>query len=964
MAHSASGRFSSEYHTASSEGFDPQHEALNSTVAFNEQTQGSAEMSIEAGRGFRRSAREELLSEDGIFTFGSDQQYEMTGTPPRTRDASTRTGEGAMRRDATVRKASEAAKANESVRRTASLAGNKQTSLADALKTTADHIDDTMQGSITIPARNTRFTRFQNPSANNGARILSGSTLEGSNQEAKDPSRFRPMQKNNTIHSTGSFLIPDIDGMTQLIGGTPAMPRSSKRSSRFTPSASYRMPSRSNGPSYLPLDGVPVPEDAKQVYAGLQQALEKIAQLELERADSLRTADDYEALITELRVQLDVEQRMRRPDSGLGSEEEGAKDKWRRERAQLHNQVKSLQDQLTKSERQTNIHESAVRRVTQERAEIVSQVEDAIYNLEEVRAENEVFRESYTTLRNENEDLKEELALLREENDGMRALMAKAKKSDKSQQVIVNEMEELTMNIQEKKSKKKRNSRRVERTQRDDTEATKQLDATQTVNFAFSQLDEKARDSITQLVQREMQRIQETAKTKAQAALQKRAPSNLPSLDRPRSQHRSQTRATHERRVSASTGHKRAVSARMESSESELESESEAELTARTRGTLRDMTLPSAKDRRRQEDTADLTSVSKASVSVTDLRKTLEDERRARRPARHSSAPIEVQHEPTLTHTVTKPAFTRKSSLKDITSGLQLDATGRFSIRGENDTQKAVKTVRVQSPHTSDVTFGNTRQTAGAEDGDLSTLSNVSRRRRHISDVTAEDYEEGETSAFIIPDITIHTTLPNTSEAKSFALASHKTNECTICAEANGKHIDIPLPIPVSTRDLGEDATQRPVWAPHISLAHVLKQLQDEVAHLKLQLAKKEAEYNAHDPALGRRRRISLHADITKLVAEVERRSDMVYRLYDVVEGQKANIEAAAGHKDAESVKQDTTTKTDHEIEETLQSIGMDPAEVAGRIGRSAPDIPEGLQEEFSGDESDELPWEGVSDTE
>jgi hypothetical protein len=48
MAHSASGRFSSEYHTASSEGFDPQHEALNSTVAFNEQTQGSAEMSIES----------------------------------------------------------------------------------------------------------------------------------------------------------------------------------------------------------------------------------------------------------------------------------------------------------------------------------------------------------------------------------------------------------------------------------------------------------------------------------------------------------------------------------------------------------------------------------------------------------------------------------------------------------------------------------------------------------------------------------------------------------------------------------------------------------------------------------------------------------------------------------------------------------------------------------------------------
>jgi hypothetical protein len=280
-------------------------------------------------------------------------------------------------------------------------------------------------------------------------------------------------------------------------------------------------------------------------------------------------------------------------------------------------------------------------------------------------------------------------------------------------------------------------------------------------------------------------------------------------------------------------------------------------------------------------------------------------------------------------------------------------------VRRETDAQKALKTVRVQSPHTSDITFNHTQQAAAVEDGDVSTMSSLSRRRRSAK--VADDYEEGETSAFIIPDITIHTALPTTSGTKTFALADHKTNECTICAEANGKHIDIPLPIPVSTRDLGEDATLRPAWAPHISLAHVLKQLQDEVAHLKIQLAKKEAEYNAHDPALGRRRRISVHAEVLKIAAEVERRSDMVYRLYDVVEGQKGNFGTAEEQKDAASVKQDT--KVDHEIEETLQSIGMDLAEVAGRIGRSAPEIPEGLQEEFSGEESEELPWEGLSDS-
>lgn len=956
MAFSPNGRFSSEYHTASS--FDPQNEALNSTVAFNDGTQGSADMSIEVGRGIRRSAREEELSEDGIFTFGSDQQYEMTGTPPlRPRDASNRKSDGILRKDATLRKA------NESVRRTTSLGGKKQPSLADALRKNLDHtLDDTMQGNVTHPARNTRFTRFQNPSVNNGARVLSGSTLEGSNQESKDPSRFRPLQKNNTVQSTGSFLIPDIDGMTQLIGGTPAMPRSAKKSSRFTPSATYRMPSRSNAHSYLPLDGVPVPEDAKQVYAGLQQALEKIAQLELERADSLQAADDYEALITELRAQLDVEQRMQRPDSGLGSEEEGAKSKWRRERAQLQSQVKSLQDSLAKSERQTTVHESAVRRVTQERAEIVSQVEESIFNLEEVKAENELFRESYTNLRNENDDLKDELATLREENEALRALIAKSKTSDRSQQIAVKEMEDLTLNMQEKAPKKRHSSRKVEKPQRDEATATVQVQATQTGDFTFSQLDDKARDSIAKLVQQEMQRIQETAKAKAQAVLQKRAPGDLLAADRPRSRLASQLRSDKERRVSTSSTNRRAVSAPMESSASEFESESEAELTARTRGTLRDMTIPSpAKSRRQEEDTTDITNLSQASFAVN-LRKTLEEERRARRSARHSSAPVQAEREPTITVNVTKSGVTRKSSLRDITSGLQLDATGRLSVRGMSDAQKASKTVRVQSPHTSDITFNHTKQLAEVDDGDVSVLSNVSRRRRQATAATTEDAEEGETSAFIIPDITIHNAVPITSNTQTPPLATHKSDKCTICAEANGKHVDIPLPIPVSDRELGEDATLRPAWAPHVSLAHVLKQLQDEVAHLKLQLAKKEAEYNAHDPALGRRRRMSVHAEMLKLAAEVERRSDMVYRLYDVVEGQKGNFEASQEHTSTAPTKQDT--KTDHETEETLQSIGMDPAEVAGRIGRSAPEIPEGLQEDFSGDESEELPWEGISDTE
>lgn len=955
MAFSASGRFSSEYHTASS--FDPHNEALHSTVAFDENTQGSADMSIEVGRGVKRVAREEELSEDGIFTFGSDQQYEMTGTPPlRPRDASIRKNDSLLRKDATVRKASEAARANESVRRSASFGGRKQGSLADALKGHANNdstIGDITQPTVTVPARNTRFTRFKQPTANNGARILSGSTLEGSNQENKDPARAKYAQKNTGSHPTDSFLIPDIDGMTALIGGTPAMPRSSKKSSRFTPSASYRMPSRSTAPAHLTLDGVPVPEDAKQVYAGLQQALEKIAQLEAEQAESARNAEDYEAYITELRSQLEVEQRMRRPDSGLGSEDEGAKEKWRRERAQLQTQAKALQERLAKAERQASVQEIAVRRATQERA-------DAHAQLEEVKAENEVFREGYTTLREENEELEEIVTILREENSGLKALVAKAKKSDPTLQMPTKEFQDLTLEMKEKKQKKKkRSSLQQDTTQQSRAGSTQELPDVQTKDFSFSQLDDRARDSIAQLVERELQRIQ-TTRAKTQLSRHQRASSLASKIDRPRSSIGGQTKPKNGRGMSASSTTRRAVSAPIENSASEAESEDELENATKSRRSIRDMTLPSTTQAQQQQedDTADLTQLSQATFSASDIRKVLEESRRKNGLKRHSSAPLELEREKSLPQKASQSGVRRKSSLKDITTGLRMDATGRLSLHGENEVQKAMKTVRVQSPQISEDTGNPANKHTEAEDEDVSVMSTASRRRRRAE----QEHEEGETSAFIIPDITMHASASAQPDAKIIASSNHKTGECTICTETNGKHIDVPLPVPVSTRELGEDATLRPDWAPHLALAHVLKQLQDEVAHLKLQLAQKEAEYDAHDPAFGRRRRVSVHADILKLTAEVERRSDMVYRLYDVVEGQKANLGSAATEQKTSGAAEQSNAE--QEIEETLQSIGMEPAEVAGRIGRSAPDVPEGLQEEYSGDESDELPWEGLSDTE
>ena len=72
----------SSYNTAQS--FDPAHEALHSTMAFDyNNTQGSADMSVEIGRGIKRDAREDDISQSDLLTYeDQDERWQVTQTPP------------------------------------------------------------------------------------------------------------------------------------------------------------------------------------------------------------------------------------------------------------------------------------------------------------------------------------------------------------------------------------------------------------------------------------------------------------------------------------------------------------------------------------------------------------------------------------------------------------------------------------------------------------------------------------------------------------------------------------------------------------------------------------------------------------------------------------------------------------------------------------------------------------------
>ena len=186
---------------------------------------------------------------------------------------------------------------------------------------------------------------------------------------------------------------------------------------------------------------------------------------------------------------------------------------------------------------------------------------------------------------------------------------------------------------------------------------------------------------------------------------------------------------------------------------------------------------------------------------------------------------------------------------------------------------------------------------------------------------------ENMTSAFIVPDITIRNPGEATIKLSAAArevldrLANHNGQNCTICKRvidhdsphSHTEKVTVPKPIPVSQRmpspgPYEEEPTMRPSQPPSLALAKVMKDLEDELAHLKMQLAQHQALYNKHDPSLSKRKRKAVLASIEKLLQTIDVKADQIYALYDVLEGQRANGQEM----------------TEREVEVTLHNVGID----------------------------------------
>ncbi|KAK2741219.1 hypothetical protein FQN57_005681 [Myotisia sp. PD_48] len=156
---------------------------------------------------------------------------------------------------------------------------------------------------------------------------------------------------------------------------------------------------------------------------------------------------------------------------------------------------------------------------------------------------------------------------------------------------------------------------------------------------------------------------------------------------------------------------------------------------------------------------------------------------------------------------------------------------------------------------------------------------------------------------------------------------SHECQDCSVCKRIVkgecARHeqqasTQVPTIIPLSSRkskcpDQNQDHTVRPSQPPSIALGTILKGIEDELSHLKLDLAEHQDYYHQHDAALGKRQRKSIFKKIQLLMRAIEEKSDQIYALYDVVEAQNG------GNAFGDGIPEQG-------IEQTLQSLGIGAA--------------------------------------
>ncbi|BCR83509.1 uncharacterized protein ACHE_10911A [Aspergillus chevalieri] len=880
------------------------------------------ELSVELGRGVSSNptrhmedSRNSLMSFENSVRSSSPAvrlDYPTSHTPQKSamRAQPRRAVSENLRKDAQVRRASQAQKENIKPQSNA-----PKRTLSEMHARARDPYDISFTGDEQRPSPgrgNSRSTRFGN--ANLSHQIAEA--VERASREVRPGGKLSNSTRSVAGNGAGdtfthqSFLLPDLPNLSELVSGvyedgTPVLPSHKKmRSTRFV--SPSQDPDTSVSRQHLPLDAVPVPDDEKALFVSLRVLQERVAELEHAKSDAEKKIQD-----------------MRQENAFLKSDRSRPKDKYSRrdydseeeyrrdsrlasENQKLEATNLALQNRLDIIDRKAQISESTLNKLTHERDMAVSQLGVAYLEAQEFKNQNE-------KLRRENAELKSQLARSTNYTQGTRDDTGRTEQS-----VATDEIDDDTQTNTQRSADVSRN--------------TRDLTTRSTRSRLKPTRDEDTRSKISTQVDKEISRLEK-----------ERAEEALFSLDVPRTRkQKSESRsADRSDKKKPNTG-KRVKRVVVE----------EVDVTDPVETTTEEVTRHTRKLSQGEQDLTLLSFIDEREIAQ--LRKTLEEERLARKQR------LGLPKEPTATHETSNT--TRQSSRAPVPRKSSLKDTSKAPPRPTSAIGDVTATPKASAPEDGNLTVPKERQRRHSDNGP--NFVSPRRRRRDMEEMT---------SAFILPDITIRhadlaaqdpSKLPEATQRALDGIAQHNGKNCTVCqriipAGSSCDHtheVQVPKPIPVSERMpeptvYNEEPTLRPAQDPPIALATVLKALEDELSHLKMQLATYQAAYNKLDASLGKRQRKTLGERIEKLLKDVDMKADQIYALYDVLEGQK----------------QDGREMTEREMEQTLQSIGIDNSGERGDVTASThksasarKNTEPAVEDE---DDDDELPWEGIEST-
>ena len=777
-----------------------------------------------------------------------------------------------------------------------------------------------------------------------------------------------------------SFAVPHMPNITELVSGvyengTPVFSHDGK--SRMHPQ--QRQTSR---PDPAQVDDISVDDEEQDIYVSLKLLQDRVVDLEYERAETDFFVQELQQKNKSLETEKARSRSWPRSDSAIGmtdgasdgGDEKGANPRkllieknrecrklnvWPDQPANavigLESCVRGLQNEVESSDRKVNVAETALRNVTKERDSAVSQLAIAFFNIEQLKADN-------ASLLDENQAFKTKLAAVQDD------------KEDRSRQAPQEHVELPQLQGGTDMSPvDPASSVPVEEVGK----PTRRRMESGELPSSFDRFQAK-------LAQR---RAEREAQIPSADANGRQSPTQVPTQTKEASR-----KFSYETQTSFVEPHPTDLFPRGESNQpvdcyEASENGRDLERERRSQVKRASRALP----KKRQQSGVDSINEAEATdldftyISFIEVSLLSSENKNTSNSAHQSKDVAEIRGN------IEKA---RKGHKSQPSSGDHISQVDNFPLhikapetRREESNAVISKKASLQNA-SRDVTGIDTIEHTGRsfEEADMtqqSKKSNAEHNRRHSEPVVGDNRKlrqsrkaQNMTSAFILPDITIrHPSSGPIRQVSAGAQAVlddieyHNGQSCTVChqlIERGKPHqhqgeikrtITVPKPIPVSERmpeadEYNEEPTIRPAQPPSLALATVMKGLEDELKHLKIQLSQYQDLYNGHDPALSRRQRKQVSKKIEGLMKDIDVKADQIYNLYDVLEGQKQS-----GHE-----------MTEQEVEVTLHSIMIEASETDIRDDGEMDDAPQPKPTQrhpWDLESSDEegLPWEGIEST-